>query len=969
MAKREIRGLQLAMLALAAGSACTAFGQPCISGAFAGWYSGGGSNTGVAAADLNGDGSTDVVVASHSGGALHTRFNLGDGAMGSESVYALPGFQVNLFGVCTGDIDGDGLPEVVACAYNSNLIAVLWNNGDGSFAAPTMIAQSGGPAIPILADVDGDGDLDLVVTNYYTARVSVRMNTGGTFGPALQYGVGNGPWGVRAGDLDGDGAVDLVTANNAGTISVLLNNGDGTFAAAATYPASFETIYVALADLDGDRDLDIATSNYVAQVGPAGSVTTYLNDGAGLFGNRRDITGGFNAPLGIAAIDYDGDGDQDLAVSNYHANDIDLLVNDGAGDFPTRFEVIGTAGWRHYEMVAADFRGLGRDELASAMVSGGVRLWGGSCEGVDPISVYTCPSGAASFDVRPLDTAATYQWERLEQGGTWSALSDGVLVREDGNVLVAGADTPRLELVLDLAPGASGGSYRCVMSDAEGTLVSAPGLLRTTLACPTLEDASDRAIPMVSGQQWAAPGSTATYLFAGLVIDEGGYFELGSGETLNLSNGRGTLFIMPGAVFVANGVVYGHIFNQGLLRLQITPTGWIGLVQGGVVSLTPAELPSPVDPIIEISPEESPSIPPETMLVVGPGGSGSAPGGGGGGGSGGGSFAGAGGTYRVNAPSFSQGGHLSFDATLEVTGSFTQTETGVLRMFIAGDQPGETFNQFLIGETATIDGAVQIVLDPLMFGFTPSVGESFDMVIADGGITLAPGLELKTMMTAAGAQAMGLSLTSYVSPFLMDPDELVEFPASLFDVALVNSGTTLRFTMNQAVCAAQTLATTAPACGRDTAEFMVRNPGSGPLAYQWQIEDAPGSETWTDLSAGFYDGLGTVLTPTERTMGIRKPRFFASGTRFRCVVSGPCATVMSEPVALSVLDQTEEACGNCPICEADFDDNGGVDGGDLAAFFTAFEEGVLCADVDRNGGVDGGDLATFFQLFEDGGCE
>jgi len=58
----------------------------------------------------------------------------------------------------------------------------------------------------------------------------------------------------------------------------------------------------------------------------------------------------------------------------------------------------------------------------------------------------------------------------------------------------------------------------------------------------------------------------------------------------------------------------------------------------------------------------------------------------------------------------------------------------------------------------------------------------------------------------------------------------------------------------------------------------------------------------------------------------------------------------------------------CPECAADFDFNGGVDGGDLAAFFGDFEQGLPCADVDGNGGVDGGDLGLFFTLFEAGGC-
>lgn len=58
----------------------------------------------------------------------------------------------------------------------------------------------------------------------------------------------------------------------------------------------------------------------------------------------------------------------------------------------------------------------------------------------------------------------------------------------------------------------------------------------------------------------------------------------------------------------------------------------------------------------------------------------------------------------------------------------------------------------------------------------------------------------------------------------------------------------------------------------------------------------------------------------------------------------------------------------CPECAADYDGNGGVDGGDLAAFFADFEAGETCADVDGNGGVDGGDLAEFFSVFEAGGC-
>jgi hypothetical protein len=59
---------------------------------------------------------------------------------------------------------------------------------------------------------------------------------------------------------------------------------------------------------------------------------------------------------------------------------------------------------------------------------------------------------------------------------------------------------------------------------------------------------------------------------------------------------------------------------------------------------------------------------------------------------------------------------------------------------------------------------------------------------------------------------------------------------------------------------------------------------------------------------------------------------------------------------------------DCPRCPADYDQDGGVTGGDLAAFFADYENGAPCADVDQDGGITGGDLGVFFQFFEAGGC-
>lgn len=84
--------------------------------------------------------------------------------------------------------------------------------------------------------------------------------------------------------------------------------------------------------------------------------------------------------------------------------------------------------------------------------------------------------------------------------------------------------------------------------------------------------------------------------------------------------------------------------------------------------------------------------------------------------------------------------------------------------------------------------------------------------------------------------------------------------------------------------------------------------------------------------------------------------------------AGPTMTGSTYAVTGGFWVGVGAGASNCAPCAADYDLNGGVDGGDLAAFFADFEAGESCADVDLNGGVDGGDLAYFFAVFEAGGC-
>ena len=104
------------------------------------------------------------------------------------------------------------------------------NNGDGTFA-PKEDYPSGDAYTVVVSDVNGDGNSDIVVPNFWGGAVSVLMNNGdGTFASAVDYATGSYALSVFVSDVDIDGDGDITMTNfNSNTISVLMNNGDGTF--------------------------------------------------------------------------------------------------------------------------------------------------------------------------------------------------------------------------------------------------------------------------------------------------------------------------------------------------------------------------------------------------------------------------------------------------------------------------------------------------------------------------------------------------------------------------------------------------------------------------------------------------------------------------------------------------------------------------------------------------------------------
>jgi hypothetical protein len=271
---------------------------------------GGGGFGAIAAAiaDVNNDGNNDIIVAGDclNGGCGGVLLGNGDGTFGSEITFDSGGLIA--FSLAVGDVNGDGNLDAVIgnqCAQtpcNSSTVGVALGNGDGTFQTPTTY-DSGGiyPDGVAIADL-GNGNADIVVANSSTSTtvnqgdVGVLINNGnGTFQPVASYPASLfGAAAIRVADMDGDGKLDVVVVNCSATsgscqggngdVGVLLGNGDGTLQPVKTFPPGGSAPYgLAVGDLNGDSKPDIVTGNCIgASCGQApGTVGVLLNTSHG----------------------------------------------------------------------------------------------------------------------------------------------------------------------------------------------------------------------------------------------------------------------------------------------------------------------------------------------------------------------------------------------------------------------------------------------------------------------------------------------------------------------------------------------------------------------------------------------------------------------------------------------------------------------------------------------------------------
>ena len=312
----------------------------------------------AASADFDGDGKADLVVLSTNADTLAVL--LGDGVGGFKTVAS-----VNLAGngqtkdVVVADVNGDGKADILVSHLNSNGLDVLLGNGNGSFQ--TAIFTKGNFSVLAVGDFDNDGIPDVVTTDSNRAILWTGQGNG-KFKAGTPMPIGSSSTAILAGDFNNDGNLDIATANpSSGNVTILLGNGDGTFALGLDYKVGVgnnPSNMVAGRFRGAGSPLDLAMVDE-----GKGTVTILLGDGNGAFqaGGTFPV-GATSSPEGIAAGDFNGDGILDLAISDDKTKAIMVLLGNGDGTFQAPLAYF--AGVWSEKTVVADFNGDGRADLA-----------------------------------------------------------------------------------------------------------------------------------------------------------------------------------------------------------------------------------------------------------------------------------------------------------------------------------------------------------------------------------------------------------------------------------------------------------------------------------------------------------------------------------------------------------------------------------------------------------------------------
>ena len=421
--------------------------------------------------DMDGDGKPDLVMAYGLNNMVIARNTSTSGIISFASNLSFPSIGDSQ-GATTGDLDGDGKPDVVIFNYDSSSISVLRNTsttGNISMGSPAKYytgPSATRPSDAIIHDVDGDGKPDIIVANYYSQSLAVfrNLSTNGNIilDTRIDYSTPLGyPTGVVVRDLDGDGKPELIASvNGPSNVTTFLNTsvpGSISFALKTNFTAGNWPLGVTASDIDGDSKLDIVIPNINGTtVSVFRNLSTLGNLSLAASQNYSTLSG----PRHASVTDMDGDGKPDIVAENTYSNQSFSIFKNistpGNLAMQPRFDYsTGTYSGRSN---LGDIDGDGVPDVVLYMQNGITAFFRNLLGG----SAVTQVCANSNTSILSNISGTTYQWQQ----NTGSGFND-----ISNNATFSGTATATLQII-NVPLSFNGYQYRCKVNTTSFSIVT-----------------------------------------------------------------------------------------------------------------------------------------------------------------------------------------------------------------------------------------------------------------------------------------------------------------------------------------------------------------------------------------------------------------------------------------------------------------------------------------------------------------
>jgi flagellin-like hook-associated protein FlgL len=318
----------------------------------------------VAAGDFNEDGVLDVVTAVSN--QLSVSIGIGDGSFNAGVQYSPSNLarQVRI-----ADLNGDGHLDLVNSVWGAtSSVVASFGNGDGTFKAGISYSTTAQTHDLRLADFNNDGIIDVAVSTESSQAVNVLLgNSDGSFRAGNVIDVGSNAGHLEVGDFNDDGVLDIISSGDGGVVSMLLGHGDGSFQTPVAYQGSSsqDTDELKVGDFNNDGALDLVVTNV-----SNASLTVLIGNGDGTLKAFTEISAPGEAPVHVEVADFDGNGALDILSAGANNPVINFGNGDGSFQASVSIAIAGGGALGVGGLFVADFNGDGALDFVNSDFNG-----------------------------------------------------------------------------------------------------------------------------------------------------------------------------------------------------------------------------------------------------------------------------------------------------------------------------------------------------------------------------------------------------------------------------------------------------------------------------------------------------------------------------------------------------------------------------------------------------------------------